>query len=149
MILMRLLFGIPLGRLADRIGRKKVIYMLTPLWYASFLLLVFGSGPVMLILAGALQTFYAISSGATSAMTLELVPVEQVGRWSGLLGLFRGLVTIPVPIIAGGIWRTWGPTYVFLIPLLLDLLIRVPLLSLIPETLKPCDSGECDSVKKA
>jgi len=135
-ILTRLLFGIPVGRLADRIGRKKVIYLLTPLWYASHLLLVFSFNSATLVLAGALQTFYAISSGITSAMTLELVPVERMGKWSGLLGLFQGLVTIPAPVIGGLIWREWGPMYVFLIPLAIDLLGRIPLLTTVPETLK-------------
>jgi MFS family permease len=132
----RLLFGIPLGRLADRIGRKKVIYLLAPLWYASSLLLVFSSSSVTLILAGALQTFYLISSGITNAMTLELVSVERMGRWSGALGLFQGLVTIPAPILGGLIWRELGPVYVFLIPLGLDLMLKIPLLSTIPDTLK-------------
>jgi len=134
-ILARLLFGIPLGRLADRIGRKKVIYLLTPLWYASNLLLVFSFNAATLILAGALQTFYAISAGITGAMTLELVPVEQMGKWSGLIGLFRGLVTIPAPILGGLMWKAVGPVYVFLIPIAIDLLLKIPLLTTIPETL--------------
>ena len=54
-VLTRVLFGIPLGRLADKIGRKKVLYLLAPLWYASYLLLVFSFSPVTLILAGALH----------------------------------------------------------------------------------------------
>ena len=135
MILARILFGIPLGRLADKIGRKKVIYLLTPLWYASNLLLIFSFNSATLILAGALQTFYAISSGVAGAMTLELVPVEQMGRWSGLLGLFRGLVTIPAPILGGLVWKGLGPAYVFVIPIAVDLLLKIPLLTTIPETL--------------
>jgi MFS family permease len=135
-VLVRLVFGIPLGRLADKIGRKKVVFLLTPLWYASSLLLVFSFSSATLILAGALQTFYAISSGATSAMTMELVPVERMGKWSGVLGLFRGLVTIPAPLIGGLIWRELGPMYVFLVPLAVDLLLRIPLLTTIPETLR-------------
>ena len=134
-ILARLLFGIPLGRLADRVGRKKVIYLLTPLWYASNLLLVLSFNSTTLILAGALWTFYAISAGITGAMTLELVPVEQMGKWSGLIGLVRGLVTIPAPILGGLVWKSLGPVYVFLIPVGIDLLLRIPLLTTIPETL--------------
>ena len=141
-VVARLVFGIPLGQLADRIGRKRVIYLLTPLWYTSNLLLAFSTGPITLILYAALQTFYSISSGVTGAMTLELVPVEQQGRWSGLLGLFTGLVTIPAPIIGGLIWRELGPMYVFLIPIALDLLLRVPLLSTVSETLRGPSPGE-------
>jgi len=143
-ILTRLLFGIPLGRLADRIGRKKVIYFLTPLWYVSYLLLVFSFSSATLILAGALQTFYFVSSGLADAMTLELVPVERMGRWSGVLGLFEGLVTIPAPILGGLIWRGLGPAYVFLIPLGVELLLKIPLLTTIPETLRIDPHGKQD-----
>ena len=136
MVLTRLVFGIPLGRLADRIGRKKVIFLLTPLWYISNILLAFSFNSATLIVSASLQTFYGISSGITSAMTLELVPLEKVGKWSGALGLFRGLVAIPAPVISGLVWRKLGPLYVFLIPLVIDLALRIPLLTSIPETLK-------------
>ena len=135
-LLAQLLFGLPMGRLADKIGRKKVIYLLAPLWYASYLLLIVSGSPVTLILAGALQTFYFLTSGITMTMTLELVPVEQIGRWTGILGLLRGLVTIPAPILAGLIWNSLGPIYVFIIPLAIDLLLRIPLFTTIPETLE-------------
>jgi MFS family permease len=134
-IVARLLFGIPFGRLADRIGRKKVIYLLTPLWYASHLLLILSASPVTLVLAGALWTFYFINSGITGAMALELVPVEEMGKWSGLRGLFQGLVTIPAPLLGGLIWRAVGPQVVFIIPLAIDLFLRLPLLMSVPETL--------------
>jgi MFS family permease len=128
--------------LADKIGRKRVIYLLTPLWYISNLLLAFSTGPITLVLYAAFQAFYTISATATSAMTMELVPVEQQGKWSGLLGLFAGLLTIPAPIIGGLIWRELGPVYVFLIPIALDLALRVPLLSTVPETLRGPSPGE-------
>ena len=143
-VLMRILFGIPLGRLADKIGRKKVIYLLAPLWYASNLLLVYSFNSVTLILAGALQTFYFISSGVTNAITLELVPVKQMGKWSGLVGLFRGLVTIPAPILGGLIWDHLNPVYVFLIPIGVDFLLKLPLLTTIPETLGGDKKPETD-----
>ena len=134
-ILARLVFGIPLGRLADRVGRKKVIYLLTPLWYASHVLLIFSFSPLTLIVAGALWTFYYINSGVTSAMTLELVPVEEMGKWSGLQGLFRGLITVPAPILGGILWKNLGPAYVFLVPVVVDLVLRLPLLATVDETL--------------
>ena len=136
-VVAKLVFGIPLGRLADRIGRKRIVFLLTPLWYASNLLLAFSPGPITLVLSSALLAFYTISSGATSAMTMELLPLEQQGRWGGLLGLFAGLLTIPAPIIGGLIWRELGPIYVFLIPIVFDLVFRIPLLATVPETLEP------------
>jgi len=130
-----LVFGIPMGRLADRIGRKKVIYALSPLWYVSYLLLVYAPGPWAVVLAGAFLGFYQITLIVGGAMMIELVSVDQLGRWSGLNGLFRGLVTIPGPLLAGLIWQQLGPAYVFLVPIGVDLLVRLPLLSTVPETL--------------
>ncbi len=134
-VVAQLIFGIPAGRLADKIGRKRIVYLLTPLWYASNLFLAFAPGPIALVLSAALLAFYTISLGAVDAMTMELLPLEQQGRWGGLLGLFTGLVTIPAPIIGGLIWRELGPTYVFVIPIVFDLLLRIPLLATVPETL--------------
>jgi MFS family permease len=134
-VVAQLVFGIPVGRLADRIGRKRIIYLLTPLWYASNLFLAFSPSPVVLVVSAALLAFYTISSGATNAMTLELFPLEQQGKWGGLLGFFTGLVTIPAPIIGGLIWEELGPMYVFVIPIVFDLIFRVPLLATVPETL--------------
>jgi MFS family permease len=135
-VVARVALGIPLGRLADRIGRKRIIYIVTPLWYAANILLVFSPNAITLVLSAALQVFYTLSSGVTSAMTLELVPLEEQGKWSGVLGLFTGLVTIPAPILGGLIWRELGPIYVFLIPVAFDILLRIPLLVTVPETLE-------------
>jgi MFS family permease len=136
-VVAQLVFGVPVGRLADRIGRKRIIYSLTPLWYASNLFLAFSPSPITLVLSAVLLAFYSISSGAANAMTLELLPLEQQGKWGGLLGFFTGLATIPAPIIGGLVWRELGPMYVFVIPIVLDLFFRVPLLATVPETLGP------------
>jgi len=135
MVAAHILFGVPLGRLADRVGRKRIIYLLTPIWYLSSIMLILARGPAGLVLAGALWGFYPIMSVVTSSMSLELVPLQRMGRWSGLLGLFTGLVTIPAPLLGGLIWRHLGPAYVFVIPIALDLVLRLPLLRTIPETL--------------
>jgi len=136
MVVAHIVFGIPLGRLADRLGRKRIIYLLTPLWYLSSIVLVCGRGPASLVLAGALWGFYPIMTVITSSMSLELVPLQYMGRWSGILGIFGGLVTVPAPVIGGLIWRHMGPAYVFITPVILDLALRLPLLATIPETLR-------------
>lgn len=130
-----ILMSVPLGRLADRIGRKNVLYLVVPLCYASNLVLVFGRGPLALLAVGALWGFYQISWGVTSSMTAELVPMEQMGRWIGMLGLSRGLVSVPGPVVGGMIWNRLGPAYVFLIPIAIDLVVRLPLLASMKETL--------------
>ena len=53
-----LVFGIPFGRLSDKIGRKKVIYLIAPLFLVSNLILIWAPGPGFLIASGILQGFY-------------------------------------------------------------------------------------------
>ena len=130
-----LVFGIPFGRLADKIGRKKVIYLIAPLFWASNLTLIWAPGPKFLIAAGILQGFYFVSATITGAMTFELVPAEQMGRWLGIIRFFRLLLSAGSAYAAGVIWDNLGPQYVFLTVIGLDLFIRIPLLIGMPETL--------------
>jgi MFS family permease len=131
-----LLFAIPLGRLADRYGRKKLLYLIALVSYLSSFLLIWSNGPMMLFLAGLFFGFNSIATGLAAAMASEIVPKEQMGRWIGLLGLSRGLVSIPSPLIAGLIWKHFGPQQVFIFAVLLDAVVRLPLLVSIRETLK-------------
>jgi MFS family permease len=129
-IIVRVLFSTPLGRLADRIGQKKVFYILTPLVCISNLLLVFAPTQEILLISGFLLGFDMISRiVVVGSMTPKLVPIEYIGRWRGILGLFGGLASILAPFIGGIIWENLGPTYVFLIPIILDLLVRIPIIA--------------------
>ena len=135
LILTEAIFAAPFGRLTDRIGRKKMVFLLTPMFSLANIVLVFAPSPHWLLLAGFLMGFRMLSLFASGSMTPELVPRECIGRWRGLIGLFTGLVSIPAPIIGGYIWEHLGPAWVFIIPTLIDLLVRLPLIYTIPETL--------------
>jgi MFS family permease len=127
--------AIPLGRLADRIGRKRVLYLTIPLFWASNLILVLAPSPAFLLVAGILQGFYFIGGPIASAIERELVPAEQMGRWLGINRFFRMVLSAALALTAGIIWDKIGPQYIFLIFVAIDLLIRMPLLISIPETL--------------
>ncbi|MBI4186895.1 MAG: MFS transporter [Chloroflexi bacterium] len=135
MALTSLLAGVPLGRLADRIGRKKVLLLLAPVFYAANLLLVWAPSHAFLIAAGVLEGAFIVSLSTAGAMTAELVPADQMGRWQGVQFLFIGLVTAIGAFLAGVIWDSIGPAYLFLSVIALDVLIRIPLLLGMPETL--------------
>lgn len=137
-----LLFGIPAGRLADRIGRKKVLYLTIPLVWISSLMLIWAPSSGFLVLAGVLQGFYFVSAVVAGAMTFELVPPEQMGRWLGVLRFCRLLLAAGGAYLAGIIWDNVGPQYVFLTVIGLDLFIRIPLLIGMPETLHLRKSAE-------
>jgi len=133
--LSNMIFAIPIGRLADRIGRKKTLTLMRPIMYASYLLIAFAPGAYWLILAWAFLGF-PWEWIVWSAMSMEMVPEDQRGRWSGMLMLFDNVVRIPAPIIGGIIYETVGPTVLFLLPVAIDLFLRVPVLLMTHETLR-------------
>jgi len=133
-LLIQTVFATTLGSWADRIGRKKVFYLAEPLYLASILVLVIAPSPLYLIVSSILGGFRLIVGYISlSPLQTELVPVEYRGRWRGILGTFSGLASIPAPIIGGMIWDTLGPSALILAPILIDLLVRIPLLTTIPE----------------
>ena len=137
-----IIFAIPLGRLADRSGRKTALYMTMPLFWISNLVLVLAPNPAFLIMAGVLQGFFFIASPIGAAMERELVPADQMGRWLGITRFFRMLLSALMVMVAGIMWDRVGPEYVFLGFVAIDLLLRLPLLVGMPETLRSRVSGE-------
>lgn len=100
-VLIEAIFATPLGRMADRIGRKKLFFMLLPLSCLSNVIYILAPSPEWLLLAGLLAGFRMVTMFTYGSMTPELVPKDCIGRWRGLIGLCTGLVSIPAPIIGG------------------------------------------------
>ena len=130
-----LILGIPIGRIADRIGRKRVLYVTIPLSWLSSILLIFAQGPVMLVVSGVLLGFFTVSAVIAGAMTYELVPKVHMGRWLGISQFFKMLLAALAATLAGVIWDHVGPAYVFVVVIALELVVRMPLLISMPETL--------------
>jgi hypothetical protein len=68
-------------------------------------------------------------------MERELVPADQMGRWLGIARFFRLILGALMVLLSGMIWDRIGPPYVFWAFVVLDLVLRVPLLVSMPETL--------------
>ena len=130
-----ILFAIPLGRLADRVGRKKVLFITIPLFLLSNLVLIFAPTPAFLVLAGILQGFYYIGAPIAAAIEREMVPADHMGRWIGITRFFKMIFSGILALTAGIIWDEFGPQYIFITYISIELLIRLPLLISIPETL--------------
>jgi hypothetical protein len=133
-MVMPLLLSIPLGRLADRIGRKKVQYLTILIYCLSLPLLVYAVDSTMLLFSGVLQGFSVLAAVTRGAITAELVPIALLGRKFGILGLFRGLVMILAPVAGGVLWNVIGPESIFYVILVLQVL-GMFLLLMMPETL--------------
>ena len=122
--------------LSDRIGRKKVLYILIPLFWLANLILVWAPSPAFLLLAGILIGFQYILMPIAGTIERELVPADQMGRWIGIVRLVKAIFGASLAILGGVIWDRLGPQYLFLIYVGMDLVIRMPLLISMPETLK-------------
>jgi MFS family permease len=133
-MVMPLILSIPLGRLADRIGRKKVLYLTLSTYCLSLLLLVYAVDSTMLLFSGLLQGFWVLAEVTRGSMTAELVPTALLGRMFGILGLFSGMVMILSPVIGGVLWSAVGPNSIFYLIVALQVL-GMFLLVTMPETL--------------
>lgn len=135
MTLAEVLFSTVFGRLADRIGRKNVYYLLTPAFVASNLLFIYTPTSFYLVAAGFFFGFRMIASVVHSSMAPELVPEQCIGRWRGIIGLMMGLAGMASSIAGGYIWEIYGAHHVFSVASIVDVVIVLPLLYIIPETL--------------
>jgi MFS family permease len=136
-LLVPLILSIPSGKLADRFGRKKVVYLCLPLYCLSLVLLALApeGASWMLIASGVFQGFYMLGMVTGNAMRAEIVPISLLGSWGGLLGLFGGIVGIIVPISAGFIWNAVSPLSVLLL-LVASTIVGGAVLTTMPETLR-------------
>ena len=80
---------------------------------------------------------YRVLTGESdfAAIERELVPPEQMGRWTGITRFFKLATSAVLALFAGIIWDRIGPEFIFIIFVGIDLLVRLPLLISIPETL--------------
>jgi MFS family permease len=77
-----------------------------------------------------------MASSAWMTMSIEMVPQEFRGRWGGFKGLFQNLIRVGAMLLGGYLYESVNPVLVFLIPLVVDLLVRMPVLATVPDTLR-------------
>jgi MFS family permease len=129
-----IILSLPVNQIADTRGRKFAIFLIRPALYIWMIMVVLAPSPQWLILAWIFRGI-GLSSTAYDTIALELVPPSQRGRWLGITNAFSSIARIPAPLIGGFLYRGGHSYLIFLIPLFLDLGLRMPLLGLkIPET---------------
>ena len=134
------LLQIPAGRLADKIGRKRVFFLLRPITYLGTLLMILAPRPEYLIVVGLLGAV-GMRGGAggvsfTPFITMhwEMVPGEKRGRWFGIEGLMS-IMSIPATLLGGILWQYGLMTETLLLPIVLEALFVIPILITVPDTL--------------
>jgi MFS family permease len=101
-----MLLAAPVGRLADRVGRKRVFftgYVLLAIVYTSLMLPAFGAGMVVvyLLIFGA---FFAATDGVLSAITASLVPEKLRGSGLALVGSLDSVASLVASATFGILW---------------------------------------------
>lgn len=124
-----------IGKMADRYGRVKTLLLFRPFFYISMMIFLMTPSPLFLVIAWALRGIFYASASVFQTIVMELVPKEYRGRWLGIKNLITILGRSPAPIIGGFLYYNYFPELPFIMAVLVDLLIRAPLISSIPETL--------------
>ena len=136
------LLQIPTGRLADKYGRKKAFFLLTPFSYLGTILLILAPSSEFLVGVGILGAAGAMMMGGIGGVSFipfitmfwETVPAEKMGRWFGFTGIFN-IIALPASILGGIMWQAGLSELVLLIPVLTESLTVIPILTRIPDTL--------------
>ena len=80
--------GLVLGRLTDRIGPKRTLWIVLTLWAIGLLIATLAIAPLPFILAGIVIGFgFGGLSGSDRVLMLRLSPADRLGEFYGLYGL--------------------------------------------------------------
>jgi MFS family permease len=105
------LFAIPCGRLADRIGRTRVLlggYALLALVYAALLLPTGGGMLLVLAVMFSLGLFYAATDGVLAAMAAAVLPKAQLGSGLAVVATATSLARLAASVAYGFLWVRGG-----------------------------------------
>jgi len=108
------LLSVPIGKLGDRIGRRAIIagsYGLYALVAAGFAFAT--AKPAVIPLFLLYGVFYAIDEGQTKAYLTDLVPDSARATAIGVYGFVTALIYLPASLLAGGLWKLYGPEAAF------------------------------------
>ncbi|GAA2742547.1 MULTISPECIES: MFS transporter [Kitasatospora] len=104
-----LLLAVPLGMLADTIGRRTLFLAGHGALLAGYGLVLTLHGPAVipavLLLHG---TFYAATDGVLAAATAGTVPADQQGAGQALVGTGQALARFVCSLAFGALWSVWG-----------------------------------------
>lgn len=117
------LLSYPFGRLSDRVGRKRVLFIAYLFWAAVCLGAVIGGD---LVLVGSLFVLYGVHKAALDpvqkTMAAELAPPAFRASVLGGFQMIVGLCAFPASVVAGVLWDKAGERAPFILSLALTAL---------------------------
>jgi predicted MFS family arabinose efflux permease len=103
--------AMPCGRLADRVGRRRVLlggYGLLAAVYASLLGFPAGSLPMAGLTIALLGAYYAATEGVLTAMAAAVLPRSQSGSGLAVLATTTNLARLVASVAFGWLWTIGG-----------------------------------------
>jgi len=139
--IIRIFLQIPLAKISDRKGRKRVILLIRPFRYAALVVFILGGSyknavtpfvPLFVWMFDAVGT----STGSSFwALRTEVMPKKVQSTWNALLNFVWYLSSIPASLLGGILWNI-DPRLPFLFALIVDAGFRLPILiRYVPETI--------------
>jgi predicted MFS family arabinose efflux permease len=105
-----MLLAVPMGQLADRFGRGRVLlggYTLLIAVYAA-LLLPLGGWLLLISVLGLLGAYYAATDGVLMALGSTIVPEEVRASGLALVGTVVNVARLIASVAFGALWTLWG-----------------------------------------
>ena len=104
-------FAIPCGRLADRVGRKRVLlggYGILAMVYVILLLPAVGGFSLLAAAVFLLGVFYAATDGVLTAMAAAALPTSHLGSGLAVFATATNLARLAASVIYGFLWSRAG-----------------------------------------
>lgn len=108
------LLAMPLGKLSDRVGRKRLLvtgYAVFAVVYFGFA--VAGSKAAVVLMFVIYGVYTAMTAGVERAFIAEISPKELKGTMLGLHSSLVGIALLPASTIAGFLWDNVSPSAPF------------------------------------
>ena len=133
---------LPLAEVSDRKGRKNIILFTRPFLYLCIGLLLLGGtlkewawASLIPLLAWVFRAVGDASGPSWTAASTEVIPEDLQSEWEATRDFLWRTMAIPATLVGGFLWNV-DPRLPFMLPLLVDGLVRFPvLIYMIPETL--------------
>jgi MFS family permease len=133
-ILTRIITSPLVGQFTDKYGRKKLILGGRITMYISTIIFLWGGGGLMLLLAWVLMGINDATAVAWQAKEVELVGNQLRARMVALNMAAFHILAVPASLLGGYLWDEIGYLAPFLFMMVVDGLIRMPIISkYIPE----------------
>jgi MFS family permease len=142
-LLTHLIFSPFIGRLVDQFSRKKLIVGARFIMFGAVVIFLYSSGnPTVMIGSWAIWGISNACFVAWDIQMVEMVPNSFRARWVAMDHSAFHLLSIPAAILGGYLWETLGPISPFLLMIIIDGGLRMPMIYFgVPETIrKPQDT---------